>query len=198
MSKQYYLMSGINRKESTSAFAPESTPLSFELIPLLKQKEILPFELKLINISVGEKGIIQNDNLDNVDPIWFDFQPNSLAWPLLSERLKDSIVKHLSGEEYIDFIKAKVNSINSSRIYYIPRFNKKLDVLDLNETVFIRGTDRIIKPVFSISKIARFAIFPNPSKFWQITSNIYVNESIYSEIKKCGINDISFEKVRVV
>lgn len=87
-----------------------------------------------------------------------------------SENLKTVIVKNLTGNEGIDWIKAVVKTIDERLVYYIPRFSKLLDVLDTQKTMFVQGTDRIIKPVFSLSKIEKYSVFHRPAAYnlWKI------------------------------
>lgn len=182
-----------------SAFAPEDTKLAYELIEDLNDVNVLPFELRLFKLSDTKGGIAKSPDLKDLDEIWLDYQPNSLAWPLFSKRLKSTISKCLTGNEGIDWIEAKVNSNEEARIYYIPRFSKVLDVLDKQKTIFVQGTDRIVKPCFSLSKINPYNIFHQPSahNLWKITSGLYVGESLKKSIQKEKLTGINFEKILV-
>jgi len=195
----YYFLTIKNYKEVASAFAPEKTKLSHELIPELDGKNELPFELNLVKLSVGENGLIKSDDLSDIENVWLDFQPNSLAWPLMSERFKNLICENLTGKESIDWIQAKINGENESRMYYIMRFEKMLDVLDVEQTLFVKGTDHIIRPHFSIEKVKELCVFNTPDShdFWKITSGIYINEHLKKKILKEKFIGPAFEKVRV-
>lgn len=195
----YYLLSGKNSPKVASAFAPEGTKLAHELIPELGNVNELPFELNLIKLTAGKNGLIESNELSDLKEIWLDYQPNSLAWPLMSEKLKSVIENYLTGNEGIDWISAIVKAPNEQRTYYIPRFSKMLDVLDTQKTMFVQGTDRIIRPVFSLSKIGGYSIFHQPSahSLWKITSGLYVSEALKKAIQKEKLTGLDFEKTSV-
>jgi len=195
----YFFLCGKNSPQVASAFAPEGTKLAHRLIPELDNANELPFDLELVKLSSGKKGLIKSDDLSSLKEIWLDYQPNSLAWPLFSEKLKTIITMNLTGKEGINWITAKVIGNSEQRIYYIPRFEKMLDVLDIQKTMYIQGTDHVIRPVFSISKISLYNIFHQPEafNFWKITSGLYVSEAIKKAIQKEKLIGVAFEKVSV-
>lgn len=195
----YFLFTPKNASYMTSAFAPEDSKLSYELIPELDSCNELPFELKLVKILFGKKGIILNDDLTGMENIWFDCEPSSFAWPLMSERLKALIESYLTGEEGADWIQAIVKYNEERRKYYIMRFAKKLDVLNMQETLFVEGTTDVFCPVFSLAKIRNYTVFHRPTSYnlWKIPSGIYINESLKKAIQKAKLTGTYFEKVSV-
>lgn len=196
---EYYLLSGLYSSPVASAFAPEGTPLAHELIPKVGDSLVMPFELSLIKLSVEKNGIVKSSDLSGLNNLWLDYLPNSLAWPLFSYRLMTVVENNLTGNEGINWVKATVNGGGERREYFIPRFTKPLDVLDVKRTTFIRGTDQIIKPFFSIEKIEKYSVFTRPAHhdLWKITSSIYVSEQLKLEIQKERLTGIEFEKTRV-
>ena len=195
----YYFLTIKDFPEVSSAFAPNKTKLAHELIQELESTDDLPFEFELVKLSVGQNGVIKSSDLSSLDNVWLDFQPNSLAWPLMSERFKNLISDNLTGNECINWITAKINSNGESQIYYIPRFKKMLDVLDIDQTLFVKGTHYIIRPHFSFDKIKEFSVFHKPDShdLWKITSELYINEKLKKEIVKEKLIGPAFEKVRV-
>lgn len=195
----YYFLTNKDYPEVASAFAPDDTKLAHELIPELVDADILPFELRLIKLSVGKNGLIKSNDLSGLDKTWLDLQPNSLAWHLMSEKLMELIKRNLTGKEHIDWISATINNGDEKRIYYIPRFEKKLDVLDEKNTMYVKGTDHIIRPHFSLEKIKDLTIFhkPDSNEFWRIPTGLYINDILRKGIIKEKIIGIGFEKVRV-
>lgn len=197
----FYFLSWKQKPESSSAFAPDKTMLGFELIPELDGKRSLPFDFNLKKIKEKKNGIEISDDLSGLKIIWNDYLANSLAWPLMSQKLRTVIDENLTGNEKIDWLSCKIKTIKEERIYYILRFNKLLDVLDLNKTMFVSGTDSIIKPVFSLNKVQRFGIFmaatPGEAELWRITSGIYVSETLKKAIQKEALTNIDFTKVPV-
>ncbi len=197
---KYFFISWKNiRGPIASAFAPEDVKLAQDLVPDLEGINELPFELKLIKLSVGKDGLIESNDLSGVKDIWLDYIPNSLAWPIVSEKLKSTIDKCLTGNEGIDWITCYINSDVEKRTYYILRFNVILDVLDMEKTMFVRGTNHVIKPCFSLQKISKYSIFhvPDNPKLAKITSGLYVNEFLKKAIQKEKITGLEFNKTFV-
>jgi len=198
--EKYFLLNLKNGKEPlASAFAPKGSKLAQDLISELVGINKLPFELSLIKLDVGKNGLIESNDLSDLKKIWLDYQPNSLAWPLMSERLKSIIEANLTGNEQIDWIECKVKNGKEERTYYILRFNKMLDVLDMQKTMFVQGTDHIIRPVFASSKISSFSIFSKPSShdLWKITLGLYVSDALKKTIQKAKLTGMDFEKTSV-
>jgi hypothetical protein len=198
--EKYFLLSWKKGKEPlASAFAPKGSKLAQDLISELNGINKLPFELSLVKLDVGKNALIESNDLSDLKEIWLDYQPNSLAWPLMSERLKSVIEANLTGNEQIDWIECKVKNGSEERTYFILRFNKMLDVLDMQKTMFVQGTDHIIKPVFASSKISAYGIFSKPSLYdlWKITSGLYVSDVLKKAIQKEKLTGVDFEKTTV-
>ncbi|MCB9235035.1 MAG: hypothetical protein H6581_25500 [Bacteroidia bacterium] len=198
--EKYYLISWKEGKDPVaSAFAPKGSKSGNELILALNGINKVPFELKMVKVDVGKSGIIVTDDLSGLKEIWLDYQPNNLAWPLMSEKLKAVIESNLSGLEQLDWIECRLNGVNEDRTYFIPRFNILLDVLDRQKTMFVFGTDHIIKPVFEGSKIRSYSIFPKPLShdLWKITPGLYVSDALKQTMQKAKISGMVFEKVSV-
>lgn len=195
----YFSLSGKNLSQVASAFAPEGTKLAHLLISDLEGTNKLPFELSLVKLSTGKSGLIESNDLIGLTEPWLDYQPNSLAWPMMSNKLKTIIEEQLTGNENVDWVTAVINGKEEQRIYYIPRFNKMLDVLDIQKTMFVQGTDQIIRPVFSILKISLYSMFSKPSShnLWKITSGLYVNEALKKAVQKQKLTGIDFEKASI-
>lgn len=198
--ENYYLLSWKNGKDPlASAFAPKGIKEGQELIIELNDSSRLPFELVLVKLSVGKNGIIESKDFSDLKEVWLDYQPNSLAWPLMSEKLKILIEANLTGNEQIDWLMCNVKTENEERPYFILRFNKMLDVLDMQKTMFVQGTDHIIRPVFASSKIIDYSVFNKPSSYdlWRITSGVYISEALKKAIKKAKLTGMDFEKTSV-
>ncbi len=163
------------------AFAPKEGLLAHELVASVQNLNELPFLLNLY------EGRLQ------------DYQANSLTWPLMSEKMKRIVESNLKGPEGISWLSASVATIAGKQVAYnIPRFKSKLDVLSLQETKYIAGTDQILKPVFSRDKIKNYSFFHLPSMFWQITSLIYVDEETKKKLEKAALSGLAFERAAVI
>lgn len=161
------------------AYAPDDAPLAYELSEQMENENQLPFSLEL------REGEAQ------------DFLANSLAWPLMSLKMKNLIESKLTGEEGIDWIKVNVKDRGENREYFVPRFRERLDVLDMSETTFVDGTDHIIKPCFSLSKIQCYSLFHKPTQSWRVTGSLYVNESLKQAIEEHKLSGVAFERTSV-
>lgn len=198
--EKYFLVSWKNGKDPlASAYAPKGIKLAQDLISELNDINKLPFELSLVKLDADKNGLIESNDLSDLKEIWLDYQPNSLAWPLMSERLKSLIEANLLGNEQIDWIECKVKNGSEERTYFILRFNKMLDVLDMQKTIFVQGTDHIIRPVFASSKISAYNTFSKPSShdLWKITSGLYVSDVLRKAIHKAKLTGMDFEKTTV-
>jgi len=196
----YYFLSWKHKSQVASAIYEIEDQDSYALLLALEGKQSLPFNFNLKRIKEVKDDIIVDDNLDELDEIWLDYQPNDFLWPLMSEKLKSVVQKNLTGNENVDWVDCKVRKGNEERIYYILRFNKVLDVLNIDETKFVNGTDYIIRPVFSFSKIKDYTVFVKPSfeDLWRIPSALYISEKLKKEIQKMKLTGLDFSKVTVI
>ncbi len=193
----YYLITPKESRDCSFAMAPESErgKLYDELLDDLTGVSELPYQFNLMRLSVGKKGLIRSEDLSGVPEIWLDILPNSFAWPLYSEGLKAIIEKHLTGREVIEWIKAPINGPAEQRFYYIPVFQKKLDVLDTQKTKYLMGSESVLIPCFSYSKVKNYSLFhiPTSGLLWKIR-NGYISESLKKAIQKENLQGIHFEK----
>lgn len=198
--KKYYCLRWNDATEVASAFYEDRTQLDHEMISQLEGKKQMPLDFVLTRVKETRNGLIIDDNLTALKEVWLDYQPNSLAWPILSEKLKNIIDASLTGNEQVDWITCNLRNREEVRQYYIIRFNKKMDVYDIKKTVFMDETkEDVIKPVFSFSKIKNYSVFPKPLfyDFWKFPTSFYVNEDIKKRIQKEKLTGIKLEKVFV-
>lgn len=197
--ENYYFLTSKHTLSVASAIAPYKIKLAHELIPDLEGVNNLPFKLNLVHLLVAKNELIETKDLSGLKEIWLDYLPNSLAWPFMSSKLKNIVDAFLTDREGIDWIKAEVNGNDEHKTYYIPRFKKMLDVLDAEKTLFVSGTDNVIRPCFSLVKIKNLAVFHTPIShdLWKITSGLYINQQLKNAIQKEKITGIAFEKTRV-
>ncbi len=195
--KMFYELYNKHVSDVASASAPDEISPSYQLVSEIANVSELPYEFSLTRLTESKNGLDRSADLSGLEKIWLDYQPNSLAWPFFSIRLKELINKNLTGKEGIDWVIAKVNGNGESRDYYIPRFSHKLDVLSPEKTTFIPGTDDVLKPCFAKSKVEALGMFHGPTFFWQITINLFVNKAIRDEIVKSKLTGLNLEKVWV-
>ncbi|MGG8496439.1 imm11 family protein [Tenacibaculum sp. TC6] len=197
INKKYYSIYAKNLKEVSSANSIGNDKLDYELIPELKNLDEMPFEFELKMLTHSKRGIIISDDTSLLKQKWFDYQYNDLAWPIFSERLMKVIETSLNKNENLSWIKCIINSNEEKRTYFIPKFSKKPDLLDTNKTIYVPGTNHIIKPYFSLSKAQKYAVFPKPSTFWEIPTSIVVNQQVKEAIEKQRFPEIEFDEILI-
>jgi hypothetical protein len=174
--KFYYLSWIMDAPGLKAANAPKGT-LGYELAREILGRDELPFVL----------------HLDD-DAELFDYMPNTIAWPLMSERLKIIICKNLAGNEELTWISAPISYRGKLIPYYIPRFNKNMDVLDQAKTLFAgEQKDLVMKAHLSLEKVANLSFFPLPDD--PITSRNIVSETLKEEIERSCLTGIAFSRV---
>ena len=182
-----------------SAFGPENIPLAQDLVSLLDDSVVLPFDLTLIKLIPHTSGIETSGDLSDLREIWLDYLPNSLAWPLVSEKLMQIIARQLIHDEDLFWISASVSTAAETRNYYVPRFGTMHDVLDWEKTTMVPKTKHIIRPVFSAAKLRELAIFPLPAEnnLWKITSSLYVSDKLKKSMESENVTGVSFEQANL-
>lgn len=193
----YFLLYGKNYAPGANAFASNQVSPHYIFAEKLKDAHQLPFDFNLVKLTIAASGVSESSDLEGLNNIWLDYQPNNLALPMFSERMQEIIDQNLTGNEEIDWISAKIKGNNEERNYYILRFNKALDVLDYDKTSFIEDTDHVIEPTFELTKIRSYSIFhiPSPDHLCTITRSIYINERLKNQLQKERLTGLNFEKV---
>jgi len=197
--KCYFLSWKNKGKIGYVAYSKIKVGPSYEVIKTVVDASVLYFDLTIKEVIETKKGLIVNDSFDTSADIWLDYIPNSLAWPLMSEKLKNIIDNNITGEEGISWISANVECGSESKKYYILKFTKKPDVLNLDKTLFVAGTDSIIKPVFAQDKILNLAIFSKPAyaDHWKIPHGLYVSEHLKKAMQKEKLTGLEFSQAKV-
>jgi hypothetical protein len=161
----------------------------------------LPFDLTLKKVTFGPAGSTESDDLSGLAHVWVDYQPNSLAWPVVSARLREVIDQQASGLEHHEWVPVHVHGRGeASRPYYLLRFQQPNDVLDYEQSTFHRPDDRpalLVKPVFVQEKIAPLCVFAGDPEQWQITSHLFVSQAVRAAAKRAGLVGLHYEPCRV-
>lgn len=193
--KEYFRMYLKNKATVTKALTKDlGTINNDEILSKYLNKDQLLFEFSLAKSFLKDDKLHLNKNLSSIKKIWYDYQYNDKGWPLFSEKLKLIIESHLTGQEGIEWLKAKVNSSKEQRIYFIPKFTKKIDLLDMSKTTFVPGTDFVRKPYFLKSKIQPYSLFCRITYTWPISYLLYISEEIKELIIEAGMTEILFKQ----
>jgi hypothetical protein len=197
----HFALFPLNRKSAAVACAPEETLPSHTLIDSLIGVNSLPFDLTLKDVTFGRNGSKTSDDLSHLKHLWFDYQLNSLAWPVLSAKLRTVIDQQASGREQYEWISVNIHrGEEETRPYYILRFKEQSDVLDMEKSTFLRFSDKpdhLINPTFSQEKIADLCVFTCSSMFWQIGAGLYVSKAIRDCAKREKLVGLHFESIRI-
>lgn len=195
--KNYYFLGSKIKRRTAFADTQGETPIAHELVPDVIGKTQLPFDLHLKDSKLVKGELIVSNDLDDVKHLWQDYQPNHLAWPLMSRRMMQVVSSMLTGKEGIFWIRANVRSADDCRDYYIPEFTKELDVLDETRTIYADGTSLVVKPVFSLKKVYHLNFFHIPRDTPISTSIIVSNQLVEAMIKE-GLTGVDFGKMSAV
>ena len=115
------------------------------------------------------------------DGYYADYMGADVTGRFVSERLKNLFQSYLKPFQKIEFMPILVKSNKyDDRTYYLMHFNKVYDVIDKENSVYIAGTDSIIKPVLDYHKIKDLDIF-NLDSF---CTSLVVSETVGKEMKK--------------
>jgi len=119
-----------------------------------------------------------------------DYQPNDLGWSLCSEKLKTIIEQEASPNDFIQWLEARVISNTDKRPYFVLYLPVRFDVLDETKTIYVEGTDFVIKPYFCESKCKPHRVFSYPSA----ESMVIVSDQVKNAIIQKGCTGIEFLK----
>lgn len=191
---EYFFLTGKIKKGTAFAYTEDETLISHELISAMRGLAEVPFELRLKSLSYVNQKLVVSDDLSGVQYLWLDYQPNSLVWPLMSEKMKDLIEPRLTSKEGIVWMQVWVRADIQIRKYFILRFERKLDVLDKASS----DTELTLNPIFSLAKIADYNVFHTPSDFFELPSALYVSEDIKKVLVKEKITGVGFRRVEAV
>lgn len=197
MTKYFFLTGAIN--EATAiAYTNNHAAIGHELMEDVKSLIELPFTFNLKSAVLKSGTTYVSDDTSSLKHLWQDFQPNNLAWPHVSEKMKSVIDSELTGKENVTWKKTKVTLANESRNYFVLLFEHKLDVLCEAKTKYVKGTSHIIKPVFDSNKIGKLSVFHKPQEYgWEISSALYVRESLKRKFIQEHLTGIGFEEISV-
>jgi len=182
MKKYWYIHNkNDNNKDVAIAISPGNKTLVDWAIDILLLEKI-PFEYKA------------NDN-EHLE----DYLADDLGIPLMSEKLMRIIGKHLSGNEGIKWLQVFVSHRAEKIEYFAPKFEKNLDVLNTEKSLFNRHSGGLIKAHLSMIKIERYAFFPLPelSQDLPFTIRMVISDDIKQNIVNEKLSGMDFSKVPV-
>ena len=150
-SLDYYWLTTDNTARSV-AYAPKGLSRPWELFETIIEADSLPFRMIIHSVDVKEE-LIVGPVTDQI----VDFQPNSLAWPLMSQTMKHIINSNLYGNEGIVWKSVILQGKTNEYEYCVPMFTRHLDTLDKEHTVFAPAGGIVVKPVFIKQSVEKYA-----------------------------------------
>lgn len=168
------------------------TPLAHDLLPDLLRASEVPFPLRLKKMSWEGNSWVPSDRLSGDETHWLDYQPNTLAWILLSERCKNILVSFLKSADLITWLPVSISDEQEVRTYFIPRFDQKPDILDEKNSVYDDELALYISMKFDREKVANFPVFVEPDMFWEIPTSIIVSEEVRDKLVTAKVTGLEF------
>ncbi|MCH5688929.1 hypothetical protein LWM68_34550 [Niabella sp. W65] len=117
---EYFFLSEKVSSKTAFAYTDNQDIVSHELIPIVKNTLELPFDLRLKSVHSKKNKLEVSCDLSGIKYLWLDYQPNNLAWPLMSGKMRMVIEENLTGKEGITWISVKVKckKNNETILYY--------------------------------------------------------------------------------
>ncbi|MBO2010732.1 imm11 family protein [Hymenobacter negativus] len=201
----HYFLSPKDSRHVAVAFFPSQLPPSYALLDPVPAEvltlDALPFDLVLKQVTFSKHGPEDSEDLSGLRHPWADYQPNTLAWPVVSARLRALIDRHACGREGQEWVRVTVRpATGPGRSYYLLRFTYQPDVLNEAASVFHPVANRpalLVKPVFAPEKIAGLSVFGYPSTSWQIPSGLCISREVKEAAKQEGLEGLHFEDLRI-
>jgi hypothetical protein len=104
---------------------------------------------------------------------------------LVSQELRDLLMSFCGNDSCLEFLPIKAISEEfGNKIYYIMHFKKIFDVIDKQNTIYVEGTDSIIKLRLDSNKVNGLKIFNTQPA----VNDIIVSEDVYKAIKREKLN----------
>lgn len=124
------------------------------------------------------------------------FLGSNIGAHFVSTELKQLIESCVPIDYPLEFIPIQiVSDVYGNKVYYILHFKIIFDVLDIENTIYVPGTDSIIKACLSQTKVENLHIFNSRP----IINDVVISEKIRKDMKKLKKNvGIEFTQLRVV
>lgn len=100
---------------------------------------------------------------------------------MVNKELKDLLESYAGNDSNIEYLPIKaISEEYGNTTYYILHFKKIFDVIDRNNTIYVGGTDSIIKLRVDYGKVKNLKIFNSQP----IINDIIISEDVYKAIRK--------------
>lgn len=151
-------------KRGGTLYAPSSVPYPIAC----DAKEVMDWQSLELELKDGE---------------YCHFHTCNKGANIVSRELKnlfESFAGDVPGKD-MEFLPVKVHSEKyGDREYFIMHFKKLYDVIDPLNTVYVEGTDSIIKPCFSVKKVGGMKVFNSITSM----NRVFVTKEVRNAILK--------------
>jgi hypothetical protein len=190
-------------KENTgwdiTATASKGIDSTKELYSMVDKNNTLLFNLTLKKIRTTKKGIEFSDDISQFNDPWLDMLINDFAIPLFSKTIKNYFDENIKSNNYLRWINIKISGNNCTKIYYVPEFIKKLDVLNIEKCTLNEEDGRIIVPCFSYAKVQKYVLFQEfdgEEYLWRVPSSVTISDETRRKLIENKFTGIMYEKIR--
>ena len=105
---------------------------------------------------------------------------------MISQEMKDLFVSLIGNNPDVEYLPVPVISKKyGDKTYYILHFKKIYDVMDREHTVFVEGTDAVIKVALDAEKVKDLRIFNSQPSI----SDVIISEDVRRAIKKHKLDE---------
>lgn len=100
---------------------------------------------------------------------------------MVNQALKDLLQSYVTSANDIEFLPVKaISKEYGNQIYYIMHFKKIFDVIDPQNTLYVEGTDTILKLRLDYNKVKSLNIFNSQP----VINDIIVSDEVRKSIQK--------------
>jgi hypothetical protein len=111
-----------------------------------------------------------------------------------SIKLRDILEKNKGPKDSLQWLPIIVRSNLYKREYYVLHFPHPSDVLDEKATMWVDGTDHVIKPALSKSKVVGHCVFSYPK---DESIPLFVSDEVSYEIEESECTGLELTKCRI-
>ncbi len=123
------------------------------------------------------------------DGDYCDYLSTNSVHRVCSERLRNILDDHCGQKDELQWLPLSVHLGNEAKAYYALHFPNPADVLDIEKTMWVNGTDLVIKPVFSSDKLSGHSVFSFPK---DESLPLFVDTSAKIAIEDAGCTGLQF------
>lgn len=103
---------------------------------------------------------------------------------MLSEEFKNILCSYIPMDYPVEFLPVLISSVDyGNRIFYVLHFTKIFDVIDKQNTIYIEGTDIVLKVRLDYEKVKNLHLFNS-----QPVNDVIVSAKLRNRLKKEGLD----------